>query len=198
MSTATAQAAPAPAAGGKKKLLVIVIAAVLVLVLGGGAAAFLLMKKQPAEGEEEGNAPPVASAAAAKRAPGVPPTFVPLDLFTVNLADRDSERYAQVGITLEISDPKLGDEIKAYMPAIRNRVLMTIADRTAAQLITREGKEELAQRVRRETSIALGFDVPDEDEEEEAAAEGKQKKRRRAAAPPLPVDAVHFSSFIVQ
>ncbi|MCK7493223.1 MAG: flagellar basal body-associated FliL family protein [Comamonadaceae bacterium] len=27
---------------------------------------------------------------------------MPLDPFTVNLADRDAERYAQVGITLEV------------------------------------------------------------------------------------------------
>ena len=31
------------------------------------------------------------------------PAFVPLDPFTVNLADREAERYAQVGITLELA-----------------------------------------------------------------------------------------------
>ena len=68
------------------------------------------------------------------------PVFVPLDPFTVNLADRQADRYAQVGITLEIEDAKTGDEIKAFMPAIRNNVLMAIGDRTAADLLGREGK----------------------------------------------------------
>jgi hypothetical protein len=52
--------------------------------------------------------------------------FVPLDPFTVNLADRDAERYAQIGVTLEIEDAKVGDQIKAYMPAIRNNILMAM------------------------------------------------------------------------
>jgi flagellar FliL protein len=39
--------------------------------------------------------------------------FVPLEPFTVNLADREAERYAQIGMTLEIEDAKVGDQIKA-------------------------------------------------------------------------------------
>ena len=39
---------------------------------------------------------------AAKHDPKAVPTFVPLDPFTVNLADRDADRYAQIGVTLEL------------------------------------------------------------------------------------------------
>ena len=112
-ATPTADAAPAK---GAKKKLIIIIAAVLVLVLGGGGAAMVLMKKKPAEGDEEGDGHAKAEVAEpvkakAKRDPKHPPTFVLLDPFTVNLADKESERYAQIGVTLEIDDAKTAEEL---------------------------------------------------------------------------------------
>ena len=130
-----------------------------------------------------------------RRHGGAAPVFVPLDPFTVNLADRQADRYAQVGITLEIEDAKTGDEIKAFMPAIRNNVLMAIGDRTAADLLGREGKALLAERIRREASRALGYEV-------DAGSPGRRRAGRRARRPKapaaLPVKAVHFSNFIIQ
>ena len=81
--------------------------------------------------------------AAAKHDPKAVPAFVPLDPFTVNLADRDAERYAQIGITLEIEDAKLADQIKNYMPAIRNNILMVLSHKTAGELLEREAIERL-------------------------------------------------------
>jgi flagellar FliL protein len=203
---ATADAAPA-AKGGKKKLIII-IAAVLVLVLGGGGAAVMMMKKAPAEGEEGaddgGHAKAEAPAVKAKprREAGHPPTFLPLDPFTVNLADKESERYAQIGVTLEIDDAKTADELKVYMPAIRNNILMVLSHRTAAQLLTREGKEKLATAILYASVRPLGYDIEEEEEEhDEAAADAppkKKKKKKKAPPPALPVTAVHFSNFIVQ
>jgi flagellar FliL protein len=205
----TADAGP-PAKGGKKKLIII-IAAVLLLVLVGGGAAFFLMKKKPAEGEdgEEDGGHGKAKAEAHEPAPKPkpkhdpkhPPVFVPLDPFTVNLADKDNERYAQVGVTLEIEDAKTGEELKLYMPAIRNNILMVLSHRTAAQLLTREGKDKLAQSILYAAVRPLGYDIEeDEEEEEPAAADAPPKKKKKKKKPPtnLPVTAVHFSNFIVQ
>jgi flagellar FliL protein len=205
-ATATEDATAAKPAKGKKKLIII-IAAVLVLVLGGGgAAAVLMMKKsaaaaaaaEEADGEDGESKP---AKAAAHRDPKVIPTFVPLDSFTVNLADQQADRFAQVGMTLEISDAKFADQIKTFMPAIRNNVLMAIADRTASELMGREGKTQLAERIRREVSRALGVDVGEEPAHaEEGAAEGSaaKPKKKKHVAPELPVTAVHFSNFIIQ
>ena len=201
---ATADAAPAK--GGKKKLIII-IAAVLVLVLGGGGAAMLLLKKKPAEGEEDAagghgkaeTSEPVK--AKPKHDPKHPPTFVPLDPFTVNLADKESERYAQIGITLEIEDAKTADELKLYMPAIRNNILMVLAHKTAAEILTREGKEKLSKSILYAAVRPLGYEIDDdEDEPEEPAADTvkKKKKKKKAAPPALPVTAVQFSNFIIQ
>ena len=214
MSAAPAATAPTEAApkGGKKKLIII-IAAVLVLVLGGGGAAFMMLKKKPAEGEEDagdGHGKPKAEAKAAHAEPAKlrpqydpkhPPVFLPLDPFTVNLADRESERYAQIGLTLEIIDAKTGEDIKLYMPAIRNNILMVLSQKTAAQLSTREGKEKLARAIQYAAVRPLGFDIDDEEDDEDAAAETTpKKKKKKKKLPPnnLPVAAVHFSNFIVQ
>ena len=202
---AKAEAAP-PAKAGKKKLIII-IAAALVLVLGGGGAAVMLLKKKPAEGEEEmadGHAKAEAHAEAKAKPrhdPKHPPVFLSLDPFTVNLADRESERFAQIGVTLEIDEAKTGEDLKVYMPAVRNNILMVLSHRTAAQLVTREGKEKLARSIQYAALRPLGFDIDDEDEDEdEQAADMPKKKKKKKKLPPsnLPVTAVHFSNFIVQ
>ncbi len=210
MSTATATEAPPPAPKGKKKLIIIIAAALAVLALAGGGAAFYVMKKNAAaaaaaaagDGEAEANGHPAPKAEAKHESKGAP-IFVPLDPFTVNLADRDAERYAQVGITLEIEDSKVGDQLKTYMPAIRNNILMAIADRTAGELLGREGKAMLAERIMREASRGMGVAV--EDDPDDAAtpagddAERKPvKKKKKKPAQDLPVKAVHFSNFIIQ
>lgn len=206
-AAAAADAAPPPKS---KKMLIIIIAAVVVLALVG-VGAMLMLKKKAHDGEEDEDADHAKPAkAAVKHDPKAVPTFVPLDPFVVNLADKEAERYAQIGVTLEIGDAKLGDQIKAFMPAIRHAVLMVLADKTASQLIDRAGKEKLARQIQRETSRVLGAEVDDEDEDEESAdahgdkkdpkADAKKggKKKKKRAAVELPVRAVHFSSFIVQ
>jgi flagellar FliL protein len=206
MSTAAVDAAPPPK--GKKKLIII-IAAALAVVLGGGGAAMVMMKKSKADAEESADAEASdkpARKAVAKRDPKALPVFVPLEPFTVNLADRNADRYAQLAVTLELEDLTLEPQLKTFMPAIRNNILLAIADRTAGELMARDGKERLAQRIARETSRALGYDVPTEEEiaEAEAEAEGgddeapRKKKRRKVEEPDLPVRAVHFSNFIIQ
>lgn len=188
---APAEAPVAPAPGGRKKLILIVGAALLLtMLLGGGATLFVLKQRQAAaeladaDDEERpahvGKAGKAGKAARSEKAQArTPPSFAPLDMFTVNLADREAERYAQIGITLELADGSVVDEIKAFMPAIRHHILMAIADKTAAQLMERDGKRQLAREVQRETSRVLGH----------AASEDADK---------LPVRAVHFSNFIIQ
>jgi len=197
--SAAAVADASPPKKGKKKLMI--TGAVAAVLLAGGIGASVMMKNKAAaeEGDEAHASGTAKKAAAAARDPKAAPTFVPLDTFTVNLADRNAERFAQVGITLELDDPKVADLIKAYMPAVRNNILMALADRTAAELLDREGKQRLAEKIRRETSRALGYEVgPSPKEEAAEAEEAPKKKRRKKAEEVLPVKAVHFSNFIVQ
>ncbi len=193
MATAAAGNDAAVKGGGKKKLIII-IAIVLVVVLVG-VGALLMMKKKSHADDEEGAAADEKPAAAAHAKAGTPPTFVPLDPFTVNLADKEVDRFAQVGITLEVADAHFADQLKAYMPAIRNNVLLVLSHKTSAELLSAEGKEKLAREIRREAVRPMGIELDDEDEDEDAAPRKKKKKKRAVESP---VTQVLFSTFIVQ
>ena len=206
--TADAVADVAPKKG-KKKLIVIVLAVVLLLAVAGGAALFLLKKKAPVEGDEEAEGP-AAHAPAAHAAVDLkhPPTFLPLDPFVVNLADKDADRYAQIGITLEVDDAKFADQMKTFMPAIRNGVLMILAHKSSQELLQRSGKEMLAGQIQREAARTMGIDIEEPASEEAADSaddEAKTKpkvkaksKAKKKAAEVNPIRKVHFSNFIVQ
>lgn len=196
---------PVPAKGKKK--LIMLIAVVLVLVLAGGGAALYVMKQRAAAAaaaeEAEDDGAPAAHGAAGKDGHRVAPTFVALDPFVVNLADKDAERYAQIGLTLEVDDPKFAEEMKLYMPAIRNAILMILAHKNSAELLERSGKEALAAEIMREAVRPMGIEIDpaahggEGSADEEPKAKHKAGKSRKAAVH-NPVRRVHFSSFIVQ
>jgi flagellar protein FliL len=199
MSNAVAAEVPLPPSRGKKKLILIVAGAVLLLAMAGGGA-WLLLKKSAADddeaaGDEVAQVDPTKGKA--RSDPKAVPTFVPLESFTVNLADRETERYAQISVTLEVLDDKAAERVKAFLPAVRNNILMVLAHKTSEQLLQREGKAQLAGEIRRETVRALGIDI---DAAASPAADAKKKKRKVPKLEPvvLPVTAVHFSNFIVQ
>jgi flagellar FliL protein len=151
------------------------------------------------EGEEAGEAPARKSAAKAVD-PKAVPVFLPLEPFVVNLADREADRFAQVGITLELDDAKTADQLKLYMPAIRNGILMILAHKTSAELQERAGKEKLAREIARAAVLPMGIELPGEDDpaaEAPDAAAGKKKKRPKVEVA-SPIKAVNFSSFIIQ
>ncbi|MED5619749.1 flagellar basal body-associated FliL family protein [Ideonella sp. BN130291] len=210
MSTATAEtteAAPAPKKSfGKKKLIVLLAIVVLLLAVAGGGVVIYL-KKKAAQAAEEADGDPGAAQVEGhgvpKRDPKNVPTFVPLETFTVNLADREAERYAQIGLTLELEDPHVADQIKAYMPAIRNNILMVLAQKTSADLLDRQGKERLAFEIKREAARALGVEIEDELAAKVAAkpasgAASAAKPAKKRVYEPSPIRQVHFSNFIIQ
>lgn len=204
MSTAAAAVDAPPVPRGKKKLILLVASAVLLLGLGGGAALLLLKNQSAGHADDyadEDRARVEQVRAKPRRDPGVVPIFVALDPFTVNLADRELERYAQVALTLELDEARTEGLVKSYMPAIRNNILMVLAHKTSAQILSNEGKRALAGEIQRATSRALGYEV-DEPEPGEADAEGDAARRKKRPKPrpqpALPVVAVHFSNFIVQ
>jgi flagellar protein FliL len=212
--------AAAPAKKGKKKLVIMLAIALLVVLAGGGAAVFFMKKKghDALEAQGDEGAAPAGEHAVAKHDAKHPPIFLPLDPFVVNLADKEAERYAQIGITLEVEDAKFADDMKAYMPAIRNGILMILAHKTSRELLERAGKEQLAGQIQREAARTMGIEVEEPAAEELAADEASPKdkadgddeppkpkakpkgkaKARKAAVEPNPVRHVHFSNFIIQ
>lgn len=199
MSTAAIDANENPpvVTGSRKKVLIIVIAATLLLVVAGGGALLWVMKKRAAAAVGDDGVGAQATHTEDRYAHGEPPTYLPLDPFTVNLADRDAERYAQVGMTLELDDPEFADQIKRYLPAIRNNILMVLAHKTSAELLEREGKLQLAAEIAREVVRPMGIGVAAEPAGAAAAASGPAGMRKPPNAH-NPVRRVHFSNFIVQ
>ena len=189
----------APVRRGLSKKLVVILAALALLLAAGGGATFWIMKKRAAAAAaaaEGGDAAETAEVKQAKPDLKNAPTFAPLDPFTVNLADREAERYAQVGITFELTDAKASDLLKAYMPAIRNNILLTLGSKTAAQLNERDGKLRLAAEIRREALRPLGYDIklPAAD----ATGTAQRALKHDEDDDEAPIRAVHFSNFIIQ
>ncbi len=201
-ATAAASAPDAPKKGGKKSLLIMIVAGVVLLGGGAGGAWFYMQKKAAAAATDEEAA---AHAPAEKHAP----TYLPMESMVVNLADPGGERFAQIGVTLDIDNDKTAEKIKQYMPAIRSSVLMLVSQRSSEELLKRDGKEKLATDIVNEVSRAIGYEVEEpapklakkakaesaDAEDEEPAPKRKPKKRK---VEPSPVNGVLFSSFIVQ
>ena len=181
---AATNSAAAPAQAKSKKL--IVIGALVALLVVAVAAVLLVMTKKShddAYGDEE----PTKKVA-------LVPTFLPLENMVVNLADQGGDRFAQVGITLELQDDATATLVKQYMPSIRNGILMLVSQRTADELLLREGKEKLADDILREVTRPLGVGAAPR-----ASAEGDEAEDRpRRRSSNSPVRRVLFSSFIIQ
>ena len=204
---------------GKKKLLILVAAVLVVLLAGGGGTVWFLKKRAHAAIEATGEEGTTAEAAHATAKPDArtPPTYLPLDPFVINLADKEADRYAQIGITLEVESPMFADQMKGYMPAVRNTILMIIAHKTSKELLGRAGKEELADEIMRESVRPMGIEIAapepvtttpppvaegasgaEKPMQDEAPVKAMKPARKPGETLRNPVQHVHFSSFIIQ
>ena len=162
---------------GKKLIIIIVAALVLVLALGGGG--FMVWKKMhPADEEDEAEVAAVKPKVEKKKgAKDAGPIYVALDQFTVNLVPDNGDQFLQIMITVEVEDLHVGDRLKSYTPKLRNNVMLLLSGKKAAELVTKGGKEALANEIRDMINEILEPDVK--------ADQG-------------PVKEVLFTSFIIQ
>lgn len=152
---------------GRSTLVIVIAAVALGMAAAGAGAAWYLRGSPPTAADE---------VIATSDTPGV---FLDVEPFTVNLAGSDGDRFAQVAVILEIVDASSTERIRADLPRLRNDVLLQISSRSAAELLSVEGKQALATEVQRLAARSAGWS-PD--------------LGRR----PNPVTAVHYSKFIVQ
>jgi flagellar protein FliL len=194
MSAAATVDESAPAAPKKSKKLLFILIGVVVLALLGGGGALYVIKKNAAAAAAEGGEDMVADAHHDE--PKIPPTFLPLDSMVVNLADPGGNRFVQMVVTLQLKDAKTGDDIKVYMPTIRNSILMLVSQLSSDEILLIKGKEKLANDIVKDISRIMGYELDDAHGDSEDD-QGSSKKKRRLA-PPNPIQGVLFSSFIVQ
>lgn len=95
--------------------------------------------------------------------------------FTVNFSGGGRARYLQVGMDIMTRDPDVRDQLDRHMPVIRNDLVLLLSSKTAEDLSTIEGKEDLQQ----ETLSAVRRVI-----EDETKLTG--------------VEAVYFTSFVMQ
>jgi flagellar FliL protein len=128
------------AAPASKKKLIIIIAAVVLAVGGGGAAWFFTQQKSHAKEEVK------------KEEPAKAPVFLALDTFTVNLQPDPDEKFLQVDISLQVASPEVAEAIKLHMPSVKNRLLLLLTSKSAAEISTLEGKQDLSKEIIDEVS----------------------------------------------
>ena len=104
------------------------------------------------------------------------PLFVPISPFTVNLQSATDEQHLlYIGLSLKVGDAATEALLKEHMPEVRSRLLLLMASQKAAELVTPAGKDTLTAQI-----LAL-FNKP-----------------LTSPQPPLAIDGVLFSDFIVQ
>lgn len=154
VATPSKDAAAAPAAEppkSKRKLIVILAIVLVVLLAGGGGAAWWFLGRHPAEDKHE-----------AKVEKKAPPVFVTLEPFTVNLQEEGgADHYLQVGIVYQVADSKVVDQLKAYMPVIRSRILLTLSAKRPSEIANLEGKQKLVGELVETARKALPGEVPE-------------------------------------
>ena len=168
-----------PKPAKSKKLLIIIVAVVLLLVLvGGGIVGYLIIKnRHAADGEEGEVATETTKSEKKKETKEAPPVYVALDAFTVNLDQDSGGQYLQLVLSVEAANAQTVDKIKTYTPKIRNNIIRLLSGKKASELITREGKETLANEIRGLMNQVVDPEAKGED---------------------VPIKEVLFTAFIIQ
>jgi flagellar protein FliL len=168
-TTANPQAAVPPRSPGLiKRTLVIALIALVAAGLAGGGTWFYMSRHETAAPAQH------AEAQAPKPAPI--PVFFALEPMTVNLQSDDGEQhYLRIGLTLKLNDQQTQEHLTAHMPEIRSRVLLALSNKHPEELAPLDGKRALAKE------LAALIEQPTE-----------------AGSPPVHVDDVLFTEFVVQ
>ncbi len=190
----------APAAKPKGKLIMFIAIGVLVAVLiGGGAAYFLMKKKAPVEGDDGEDAPAEVKPKKKdkKGDHSAAPSFHKFDkAFTVKLQTEQQEAYLQAEVQLRVLDASALELLKQYDPELKHRIMLILLTKKASELGTAQGVQRLSNEIRETVNNTLEPPAPKKGKDK---AEPKEPKEPGdTAAPDAPVQAVLFTSFIVQ
>lgn len=193
--------AEAPPPKKRGKLIIFIVIGVLVLVLGGGGTAYLLMKKKPAE-EGDGSEEPAKELKSKKKDKkadhAAPPSFHKFDKpFTVKLQTEQQEAYLQAEVQLRVLDAVALELLKQYDPELKHRIMLILLAKKASELGTAQGVQKLSNEIRDAVNNTLEPPVPVK-RKDKAESKVEPKEASDSADPDAPVQAVLFTSFIIQ
>jgi len=129
------------------RILNTILLVLILLVASGSAAYYYFTTKGQLAPEVQAQELPQPVVAA--------PIFLALDPFTVTLRSERSSQILYAEITLRLNDSESNSALTQYMPEVRNRVLSELAQYTASELQTTEGRTALAERLKEILSAPL-------------------------------------------
>jgi flagellar FliL protein len=206
MAEAKKPEAEADAAAPKKsKKMLFIIIGVLVLVLGGGGAAFFMMKKkaaaeaEAADGEEGADAAHGKDKKTAKKKDkkdghAAAPAFYKFDKpFTVKLVAEQQDAYLQVDLQMRVLDAAVQESLKQYDPELKHKITLLLLGKKSTDLNTAQGVQRLSNEIRDLANNTLEPPAP-----KKGKAKAETTEPEEHADPDAPVQAVLFTTFIVQ
>jgi len=134
-----------------KKMIIMIVAGVLVLgittgaalyftgVIGGGDEAGTETSEDGVVGESDEKPSEEEELASEVIYHKFKPAFV------VNFEDKGKLRYLQVDLSVATKKPSIIDELVKHEPVIRNNLVLLYSSKTASELNSKEGKEQLRQ-----------------------------------------------------
>lgn len=186
----------APATKPKGKMILFIVIGVVVAALIAAGAAFFLLKKPPPEDAEDGEEPPAKEVKAKKKekkGEHTPPSFHKFDkAFTVKLQTEQQEAYLQAEVQLRVLDAATLELLKQYDPELKHRIMLILLSKKASDLATAPGVQKLSNEIREVVNDTLEPPTPKKAKEKEGKEPGD------TAAPDALVQAVLFTSFIIQ
>ncbi|MDR1947224.1 MAG: flagellar basal body-associated FliL family protein [Desulfovibrio sp.] len=146
-----------PKKKGKARLFVVLLI-ILLLIGGGGAAAWFLLgdRIRPVVEGFLNKEPAAEQAHGPEAAPPPPGRTVPLPPFATNLADPLGQRLIRLKIELEVSDPKVRDEVEQNSARIRDAVLLLLSGKTYADISAPQSKVLLKSEITERLNAVLG------------------------------------------
>ncbi|AHG22060.1 flagellar basal body-associated protein FliL [Chania multitudinisentens RB-25] len=139
---------PLPTTATKKRPLWVILSVLLALTACGAAGYRWWVMQTSKDGP---------AAATVKKPLPAAPVFMPLETFTVNLVtpDNNLERVLYIGLTLRLPDEETRRQLNDFLPEVRSRLLMLLAQQEAEQLANESGKQQLVTQIKDVLSLPL-------------------------------------------
>ncbi|QLK62413.1 flagellar basal body-associated protein FliL [Enterobacteriaceae bacterium Kacie_13] len=138
--------------GGGKKSSLAMIFMMLIAVGACALAGYTLYEMKNMKSGAVGETSHVA-----KESAPVMPVYVPMDTFTVSLlpSAKDTDRVLYIGLTLRVKDDNSKLIVEQYLPEVRSRLFILLANQTAEDISTDEGKSQLIEKIKNSVSNPL-------------------------------------------
>lgn len=135
-----------PAKKGKMKMIFLLVVLVFCGAIGGGYFMYgdVIMKKYFGK-QQEGQAEAQKGENGKKEKGGVGPMLA-LEPFVFNLSG-NSAKFARVSLGIELKDPKIMEEAKKMVPAIRDRTLSVLGTKVPEVLMDVNKRNEIKKEI---------------------------------------------------